>query len=207
MPVVCAENSNNNGTFLINDRAVNIEELKRADLATLLTDEWIKLDHTAVATKNFFTGEPETSDWYYQVKPPIPTHWPPQQERSVTYYAYAEYREFMRHGPSLSRSAPWAKVVLTEGMPAKTIILTGQIGPVIDQQVAWMVPPSVQEQQFQVRRDGEKQLSNFINWQSIPDSQTEVKAIREYYCQWAKENGIAKLIRNDNQAFFEWLSC
>jgi hypothetical protein len=206
-PIASAANQKNDGFFLIGDRAIKIEELKRRDLVPILEQDWTKFDIATVATKNFFTGQPETTHWYYQVTPPIPTYWPPQQKRSITYYAYAEYQEFMRHGPLLSRTAPWAKVVLNEGAAAENIVLAIKVGPVAHQYGSSLQPPSVQERMVQVRRDGEKLLSSFVSWKAIPDKQEEVNAIREYYCQWAQEDGTAKLIQKDHQEFFEWLSC
>jgi hypothetical protein len=34
-----------------------------------------------------------------------------------------------------------------------------------------------------------------------------VKAIKEYYCQWALTDHTADLIKVNHQIFFEWLSC
>lgn len=111
------------GEFFLGARPVKLEELKRNDVYAFLADDWAKFDKHVKDARNWMSGKVWSINWYLEVTPPFPTNWPPEQSRSITYYAYAEYQELFRHGPALMRSAPWAKVLLNEGMPAKKEIL------------------------------------------------------------------------------------
>ncbi|GAB2920211.1 hypothetical protein GCM10027093_68660 [Paraburkholderia jirisanensis] len=193
--------------FLFGSRPVQIEKLKRSDVSVFLADDWEKFDKHVKNEPNVFTGTIQSIDWYLQITPPFPTYWPPRQTRSVVYYAYAEYQELLRHGPMLSRSAPWAKVVLNEGRPADKVILETRIGPVVHAEGSVPISGEQAQRKIQIIKDGEAHLSSFVSWKSIPDDDAEVNAIKDYYCQWILTNRTADLIRDSHRAFFEWLSC
>jgi hypothetical protein len=111
------------------------------------------------------------------------------------------------HGPALSRSAPWAKVVLSEGMPANKVILAAALGPVVHGEGSVPISKELADRKAQIIKDGKAHLPNFVSWKAIPDDEAEVKAIREYFCQWVLTDRTADLIKNNHRAFFEWLSC
>ena len=196
------------GQFSLGDRIVKVEEMKRDDMYAFLAQDWSKFDKRAKdnASDNF-TPKGQSVEWYLQITPPFPTNWPPQKFRSVTYYAYAEYQELFMHGPALSRSAPWAKVVLNEGMPADKVILASTIGPAVNGEGGIPISKQLAERKIRIIKEGEAHLPNFVRWTAIPTDEAEVTAIREYYCQWTLTNLTADLIKENHQAFFEWLSC
>ena len=205
--VACASDPFVEGKFFLGDRSVKIEELKRNDVSAFLAEDWAKFDKHAKDGTDMFNRVPHSVDWYLQVTPPFPTSWPPQKVRSVTYYAYAEYQESQMHGPVLSRSAPWAKVVLNEAMPADKVILSAVIGPAVNGEGSVPITRQLADRKIQIIKDGEAHLSNFVSWSAIPTDETEVRAVREYYCQWALTNYTADLIKDNHRAFFEWLAC
>ena len=194
------------GQFIVGGHAVKIEAFDRASIRAFLTEDWAKFNTHVKDTKDWF-GKPRSVDWYPRVTPPIPSNWPPQQRRSVTFYAYGEYQELFNHGPSLSRSAPWAKVIVEEGLPARKVILASALGPVVHGEGSVPLGRETADRKIQIIRDGESRLSNFIAWKSIPADAAEVKAIREYYCQWALTDRTAELIKDNHRAFFAWLAC
>lgn len=204
---VCTASQVAAGEFLVGGRSVKIEELKRNDVYAFLADDWAKFDKHVKDAPDRMSGKVQPVDWYLQVTPPFPTNWPPRQVQSVTYYAYAEYQELFMHGPVLSRSAPWAKVRLNEGMPAEEEILATAIGPVVHGEGSVPISQELARRKIQIIQNGEAHLSSFVGWRAIPDNEAEVTAIREYYCQWILTNRTADLIRENHQAFFEWLSC
>ncbi|MBV8619490.1 MAG: hypothetical protein JOY84_11560 [Curvibacter sp.] len=193
--------------FYINARPVKIEEIRGGDIRAFLTDDWAKFEKYAGEVSDMMSGKSVLVYWYMQITPPLPTNWPPQEHRSVTYYAYAEYQELLRHGPSLHRSAPWAKVVLNEGVPANKEMLAVAIGPAVHGEGSVLISPEMAHRKIQIIQDGEMHLSSFVSWKKIPDDEIEIKAIREYYCQWALTNRTAELVKNNHRAYFEWLSC
>lgn len=195
------------GRFFFGDRSVKVEELERSDVHAFLAEDWAKFDHHVEDATDMFAGKMKSIDWHLEVTPPFPTNWPPQKLRSVTYYAYAEYQKLFMHGPALSRSAPWAKVVLNEGMPAAKVILANTINAVAHGEGSVPISKQLAERKTQIIKDGEAHLRDFVSWRTVPDDEAAVKAIREYYCQWALTNRTADLIRDRHQAFFEWLSC
>jgi len=195
------------GEFFLGRSSVKIEELKRNDVYAFLTDDWAKFDKHVKDVPDRRSGKVWPIDWYLRITPPFPTDWPPQQPRSVTYYAYAEYQELFMHGPVLSRSAPWAKVLLNEGMPANKEILATALGPEVHGEGSVPINRELARRKSQIIQDGEGYLSNFVSWTDIPDDDAKVKAIREYYCQWVLTNRTADLIKENHRAFFEWLSC
>lgn len=197
----------NEGKVFVGDRAIKLEELKSGDLFPFLAEDWAKFDKHVKDAPDFFSSKPRSIYWHLVITPPFPTYWPPRKPRSVTYYAYAQYQELYRHGPSLSRSAPWAKVVLTEGMPDNKLILAVAIGPAVHGEGSVLIGVQMANRKRQIIKDGEAYLSHFVTWTAIPDDDAEVKAIREYYCEWALADRTADLIKDNHRIFFEWLSC
>jgi hypothetical protein len=195
------------GHFYLGSKLVKMEELKSRDIYALLSDDWAGFDKHFKDTSNAMTGRMGPVNWHFQMTPPIPTNWPPQRLRSVTYYAYGQNQEFRIHGPALGRSAPWAKVVLTEGAPADKVMLATSIGREVHGEGSVALSTEQANRKIQIIKDGEARLSSFVGWRAIPDDAAAVKAIREYYCQWALTDGTANLIKGDHRAFFEWLSC
>lgn len=185
---------------------IDISKFNDNTIRRLVADDWARFDKYAGRTRDFF-GKEWDIDWYLKISPPFPSIWPPQGRRGTTYYVYAEYQELRLSGPALSRSAPWAKVMLNEGEPANKVLLATAIGPVVHGEGSVPINPQQAARKIQIIRDGEAHLSNFVRWTTIPDDAAEVKAIREYYCQWALTNRTADLIKDNHQAFFEWLSC
>ena len=174
----------------------------------MLDADWAKFDkHVGEMPDILFLGKMRSIDWYFVVTPPFPTNWPLQKRCSITYYAYAEYQRLLMHGPQLSRSAPWAKVVLTEGEVAEKVLLTKAIGPVVHGEGGVPISRKMANRELQIIKDGEAHLPNFMRWTEVPSDEAEVKIIREYYCQWALTNGTADLIKGSHHGFFEWLSC
>ena len=203
----CAARPVVEGQFFVGSLPTKIEELKRNDVSAFLAEDWAKFDKHVKDAPDMMTGKVWPIDWYIEVTPPFPTNWPPQQLRSVTYYAYAAYQELFMHGPVLRRSAPWAKVVLNEGMPANKVILATALGPVVHEEGSVPISKELASRKIQIIKDGETHLANFVSWRAIPEDEAEVKAIREYYCQWVLTNRTADLIKDNHRAFFEWLSC
>ncbi|WLI89135.1 hypothetical protein Q4S45_20955 [Massilia sp. R2A-15] len=196
------------GQFFIDNRPVEISELSKNDVRQFLAEDWAKFDKYVKDARHFMTGKMERIEWDLQLTPPFPTTWPPQQHRSVTYYAYAEYQEATMHGIVASRSAPWAKVQLNEGMPATKTMLATAIGPVVHGEGGFLgISIESAARIKQIDTDGAALLPDFVSWQAIPDNKDQVQAIREYYCQWALRNLTAKLIKDNHRAFFDWLSC
>jgi hypothetical protein len=195
------------GQFFFGDHPVRIEELKRDDVYAFLAADWAKFDKHAKEGMDAFTSKPHSVDWYLRITPPFPTDWPLQKSRRVTYYAYAEYQELFMHGPVLSRSAPWAKVVLQEGEPANKFILSAAIGPVVSGEGSVLISRQMADRKSKILKDGEAALPRFVLWTAVPKDGAQIKAIREYYCQWALTDRTADLIMDNHRAFFEWLSC
>jgi hypothetical protein len=194
------------GQFFIGSHLVKTGELKASEVSGFLADDWAKFDKHVKDAPDMFSKMRPVS-WRFELTPPFPTNWPPKRSRSVTYYAYAEYQEFSHHGPVLSRSAPWAKVILTEGKPADKVILASAVGPVKHGEGSVPITREQADRKIQIIKDGEARLNSFISWRTIPADEGEVKSIREYYCQWERTDRTADLIREDHRAFFEWLSC
>ena len=187
--------------------ATKLEEVKEKDVSDFLAEEWSKFDKYVKHASGIFSAKEHPVYWGLKLTPPLPTNWPPTPSPSVTYYAYGEYQELFEHGPSLSRSAPWAKVILTEGMPPSKVILATALGPATHGEGSVPISRKQAERKIQIIKDGEARLINFISWRAIPDDAVEVKAIREYYCQWALTDLTADLIKDKHRGFFEWLSC
>ena len=187
--------------------ATKLEEVKEKDLSDLLAEEWSTFDKYAKHASGIFSAKEYPVYWRLKLTPPIPTNWPPTPSPSVTYYAYGEYQELFEHGPTLSRSAPWAKVVLTEGMPPSKVVLATALGPATHGEGSVPISREQADRKNQIIKDGEARLINFISWRAISGDAAEVKTIREYYCQWALTDLTADLIRDNHRAFFAWLSC
>lgn len=173
----------------------------------LVADDWASFDKHAGRARHCFSREEQDAYWYMRVSPPFPNVWPPRGRLGITYYMYAEYQELRMHGPALLRSAPWAKVVLNEGEPANKVRLATAIGPVVHGEASVPISRQQADRKIQIIKDGDARLSDFVRWRCIPDDKAEVTIIREYYCQWALTNRTSDLIRDNHQAFFEWLSC
>jgi hypothetical protein len=193
------------GRFYLDGRPIKIEELRRRDVYASLTEDWAKFD-------KYVKDEPQMSakipiNRHLQLTPPFPTNWPPQHLRSVTYYAYAQYSEFRIHGPMLSRSAPWAKVVLNEGARENKVMLASTLGSGAHGESSVPISQELADRKMRIIKDGEAHLSNFVSWKAIPQDEVEVKAIREYYCQWRLTDRTADLIQDNHRPFFQWLSC
>ena len=195
------------GSFLLGECVVAIEKISSNDLRRYLASDWSKFDTYVKESSIMFSNDKVSVHWYQQITPPFPTHWPPQEVRSVTYYGYAEYAESNHHGPAYLRSAPWAKVVLTEGQPAVKQVLVDSLGEAIHGQGSRPISHEMAARLIQIHEDGEKGLPAFIGWQRIPDDAVQVQAIKDYYCQWMIENRTGTLVRDAHQAFFDWLSC
>ncbi len=202
-----AEEAIDNGQFFFGDLSVKITELKRGDVFAFLESDWSKFDRHAKDTVNLFSGQKGAVYWYPKVTPPLPTNWPPQKPRSLTYYAYAEYQELHVHGPTFRRSAPWAKVVLNEDKPAEKLLLAADIGPVVHGEGSVPLTEERANRKRQIIKDGEAHLAKFVRWIGISNDKAEVLAIREYYCQWALTDHTADLIKENHRPFFEWLAC
>lgn len=185
---------------------VGISESDHDAVRRLVADDWASFDKHAGRTRDFF-GREHDIDWYMKISPPFPNVWPLRGRREIAYYVYAEYQELRHSGPALSRSAPWAKVVLSEGEAASKVRLAIAIGPVVHGEGSIPISRQQAERKIQIIKDGEAHLSDFARWTIIPEDEAEVKIIREYYCQWVLTNRTADLIKDSHQAFFEWLSC
>ncbi len=172
----------------------------------LVASDWAKFDKHAGRTKDLW-GKEWDNDWYMKISPPFPSIWPPSKRREITYYVYSEYQELYMHGPALSRSAPWAKVELKEGEPVNKVLLADAIGPVVHGEGSVPISRERADRKIQIIKDGEANLSNFRMWTSIPENEAEVKAIKEYYCQWSLTDHTADLIKENHKDFFAWLSC
>lgn len=204
----CAAHPAGTDNYYFGNRAVKIEQLTPNDVEAFLADDWARFDKHVKDVPDWMTpGKVWSVDWHLEVTPPFPTNWPPLRTRSVTYYAYGEYQEGFMHGPALSRSAPWAKVVLTEGMAANKVILARRLGPAVNGEASVRISNELADRKTQIINDGEAYLPGFMSSKSIPDNQAEIKAIREYYCQWILTNRTADLIEDNHRAFFQWLSC
>jgi hypothetical protein len=195
------------GSFLLGERVVAIEKIGLDDLRWYLTPDWRKFDTYVKESTIMFTNNKVSVHWYQQITPPFPTHWPPQEVRSVTYYGYAEYAESNHHGPAYGRSAPWVKIVLTEGQPAVKHVLVSSLGAEVHGQGSHPISHEMAARLVQIHKDGEKGLPAFIGWKRIPDDAVQVQVIKDYYCQWMIENRTGMLVREAHQAFFDWLSC
>lgn len=195
------------GQFDFGNHSVRIKDIKSSDLYGFLAEDWAKFNKHVKDAPDRLSGKVWPINWHMQISPPFPTNWPPRKNRSVTYYAYAEYQELLIHGPALSRSAPWVKVILSEGMSADKVILASALGPAIHGEGSVPISGAQAARKIQIIGDGEAHLADFIAWKSIPADEGVVIAIKNYYCQWILTNRTADLIKEDHRAFFEWLSC
>lgn len=181
---------------------------KEAVLA-LLRDDWNALD-SSTGVINTFMGETTSLRWYLQIGPPFPDTWPPAKAASFTYYAYAEYNQPLRHGPSLYVSGPWARVTYQDGVAARKEIVSHTIGPAISGRHS---EPWSRQQADHYRAVQENQpahISNLLTWTGLPmESDPSALPIRKLYCQWAFNHRAlaSKHIMVRHQAFFDWLSC
>jgi hypothetical protein len=171
--------------------------------------DWNEFDkNTGQKSRDMFSKKEIELIWYIKITPPFPNVWPPQPQRSVTYYAYAEYQELLMHGPVLSRSAPWGKVVLKDGEAPKLKILAKSIGKVASGEGSRPLSPNQAKRLVQIREDGEKYIPIFLRWKELPpDTDPGIKTIRDYYCQWSRDNLTSQLIKSNHTEFFEWLAC
>lgn len=149
--------------------------------------------------------------WYARMTPPFPDVWPPKKKRSFSYYAYAEAHELLMHGPREFHSAPWAKVVLTDGeSPKKELLSQSIIYAAVPFNVMRRTSPSQADRLAQIENDGEASLPTLLSWTGLPtETDDTTKVIKEYYCQWTLEHEawVTKYIRDNHKEFFKWLSC
>ena len=175
--------------------------------ARALRDTWASFDKAAGKSTDMF-GQQQTLTWYMQLTPPIPLHWPPDGSRGVIYYAYAEYQTFQMHGPSLSRSAPWARVVLRDGGTPEVMLLSPTIGPAVSGEGARPLTSDLARRLSDIHAQGEHALPSVANWTKLPDlDNSETRDIRTYFCQWTWDNRVSDYARAQSAEFFQWLAC
>lgn len=203
----CAAPADTEKVSTFGSRPVALESIRENDLSVFLASDWSKFDAYAGHAFDIFSGKESPLYWHSRLTPPLPTHWPPTPARSVTYYAYPEYQELRMHGPAYSRAAPWAKVVLAEGQLPQKMILASALGPKIHYEIGVPITRDQADRAIQIAKAGAAALPGFIAWKAIPDDAAEVKIIKDYYCQWARSDGTAKLVREHHRSYFEWLAC
>lgn len=175
--------------------------------ARALSGTWASFDKAAGKSTDMF-GQQQTLTWYMQLTPPIPLHWPPDGSRGVIYYAYAEYQTFQMHGPSQSRSAPWARVVLRDGAVPEVTLLSQTIGPAVTGEGSRPLTSDLARRLSDIHAQGEYALSSVASWTKLPDLDNgETRNIRTYFCQWTWDNRVSDYAQARSPEFFQWLAC
>ena len=152
--------------------------------------------------------------WRETVSPPYPNVWPPNEQRSVSYYAFAEYVHGHRDFNSVNFSAPWAKVVLQDNVPPVKLIYLTSIGKPIS---GWCngglclpVSPDGLENRREIFQNETEKVHTLLSWTGLPDGHNQyVDDIRKYYCRWEYEHTklVSDYIEKNHREFFNWLAC
>jgi len=139
-----------------------------------LRDDWDKFDKsTGIETQDLMavTVHPQ---WVEQITPPFPNVWPPAKARTISYYAYAQYGVALSHGPTISYSAPWARVVRRDGSePIKEIYRTS-IGEVVWSRVSEMWSAEHARKYNEIQRSGEREIPAFCPGPECPQKATQL---------------------------------
>jgi hypothetical protein len=191
--------SRRNGDLDIAERAV----------ASVVQRDWETLDRSG-GTASDMTGSDRPVHWHKEISLPFPTHWPPRRDRSITYYVFAQYQLIFMHGPSLSDSAPWAKVVLEEGREPRRILLSKAVGEAVGGRASQPISAEKAKRLAEIHDEGRTQAAKLLEWRSMPDANDRSsRAIRDLYCQWQIEHRglVDRYIRPNHKEFFDWLSC
>jgi len=175
----------------------------------VLRDDWDNFDKsTGIETQNFMavTVHPQ---WTEQITPPFPNVWPPARDGSISYYAYAQYGVAFQHGPTISYSAPWARVVLRDGREPVREIYRTSIGDVIWSRASELWSAEHAQKYDEIQKNGEREIPAFSSWTRLPaEGDPGVRAIRDYYCQWKSDMGsLASKVMDNHGEFNAWLTC
>ena len=158
------------------DPSLDGEEVKKS-----LETEWQQFDKST-GVVNEFVGSIYYPQWVAKITPPFPNSWPPTTTPTFTYYAYAAYKTFLRHGVQTSISAPWAAVAVARQRPLRKTELGTAIGPVTTVQSGWRWS----NEEAYLKSHNLTNTPAFLNWTNLDnDSSSESRAIALYYCQWA----------------------
>jgi hypothetical protein len=190
---------------------------QNADVSALISNialyalrpDWEKFDKSTgtEATSLMGTVHPQ---WSEAITPPFPDTWPPSNKlRRISYYAYAQYGVALQHGPKISYSAPWARVVLRDGKTPTKEIYRKSIGSVIWERASVLWSAQHARKYLEIQKSGEQEIPLFLSWTSLPaEGDPAVQAIRDYYCQWKSDMGsLASKVMENYREFTAWLSC
>jgi hypothetical protein len=165
----------------------------------LVDKEWAKIDLED-------STERENVIWSCLMSPPFPLDWPPVPGSRFRYYIYAVGNDIsgnLRDGCHVA--APWALVDLSveEELDPEITVVSNKLQDIGIQGVE---PLSQREQEVYERaNDIQRYLCSL---QALPkESSEEIRNLREYYCNWSRNNGMLETrIKPHHKRFFEWLS-
>lgn len=197
--------------------ATDVSHLTSDVARDLLQSDWERLDKNAHAQPSpGIFGESNSSpnpppQWNeLELTPPLPNTWPPTKVRSVSYYAYGQFQDAAFHGPTLTFSAPWARVILVDGRSPSKQILRDVIGPAIGGRASRPLSPDEWKRLSKIYQDGAEELPALLSWTELPvGPDKSVMAIRRYYCRWIADESplVSEYIKPNHREFFSWLRC
>jgi hypothetical protein len=144
--------------------------------------------------------------WEYTISPPIPSFWPPDEDRRVSYYLYATGHDPCQLADGCRIAAPWGLIRTTgaAGSAPEFVRISENIREIGIQGVR---PVSSGEALIFLNQEA---AETFLETLAVlpGESQAGARLIREYYCLWCGHNGvIAEELRTLHGQFFSWLGC
>ena len=178
----------------------------KSEAEALVKQSWEAIQKTELGAEKHSSGSlREPAGWRYAITPPFPCKWPPDGRGEVCYYAFARGLK-----PGLLDaevvSTLWGRVLLdTRGeKPPRMDILSRALGESGIQGVRPLAP-----QEMAIYRTAETAELAVQDLVKTTQPETfQAGAIRLYYCQWSKDNGVVSgQVRVLHEGFFRWLDC
>jgi hypothetical protein len=187
--------------------ALKASDPGKAKAEALVKQSWVAIQKAqSEAETQSPSGPPGgVMGWSYVITPPFPCKWPPDGQGEVCYYAYARG---LRPGLMDAEvvSTLWGCVVLdaTRKKPPRMDILSRELGEGDIQGVRPLMP-----QEMAIYRTAETAEAAIRDLAKATQPKTaQARAIRRYYCQWSRDNGVASgQVRVFHEGFFRWLDC
>jgi hypothetical protein len=150
-------------------------------------------------------GSPDWVGWQYRLSPPFPAAWPPDGEGVVCYYAYSTGFSPARLADAEVLGPVWARVkVDARGRSAPQLQILDRV--IKEAGVIGVQPLGKNE--VAASMDGDSAAEQIIQASTRTDAKPlATPLIRQYYCAWNRNAGVAEAIRPFHPEFFKWLDC
>ena len=140
---------------------------------------------------------------YYEVSPPFPSHWFPNQNSSLYYYVYALLPGHVLDGVLLGNI--WARIEVAVGKKdvLKIVRMADEVCE-LGIQGFWML----KQEEVDIYRQVDRAEAYLKSLTAAPDENSEEAQItKQYYRLWISCNGVLEEeIRPRHEEFFRWVN-